>query len=177
MTPLTVNALQEPWTLWTCHLAHHDWQHAADNALALSIPLLLAQRKDRGRIFLWLLLLAPLLSLALLPSLHGETFGGLSGLGCATWTLVGLQLLFREETIPVGGLMLALLGLKFAVEGMTGSGLLAHHGRWQTLSASHLCGMLLGLGAGLLDETLRRFKRKVECCATRSLRRMVTVPR
>jgi membrane associated rhomboid family serine protease len=177
MTPLTVNALQEPWSLWTCHLAHHDWQHAADNALALSIPLLLAQRQDRGRTLLWLFLLAPLLSLALLPSLQGETYGGFSGLGCAAWTLVGLQLLFREETLPVGGMMLALLGLKFAVEGMTGSGLLAHHGRWQTLSDSHLYGMLLGLGAGLLDESFRRFERKVRCCTSRSLRRLVTIPR
>lgn len=174
---LTSNALREPWTLWSCHLVHHGWRHAADSFLALSIPLILAQRKDRGRLLLWLFLLAPVLSLALLPALNGGTFCGISGLACAAWTLVGLQLLFREDSMPVGLAVLGLLSLKFTVEAMTGCGLLHHEGRWQTISESHLYGTMLGLCAGVLDETFRRLERKVRCCATRRLRKLVTVPR
>jgi membrane associated rhomboid family serine protease len=174
---LTADSLQEPWRLWSCHLAHHSWQHAVDNLLALAIPLLLLQRKDRGRAALWLFLLAPVLSLALLPSLHGVDFCGLSGLACAAWALGGLQLLVTEDTLPVGLGMLGLLGLKFTVEAMTGSGLLLHEGRWQTVSESHLYGTLLGLGAGMLDGTFQRMERRVRCCATRRLRKLVTIPR
>lgn len=174
---LTSNALHEPWTLWTCHLAHHGWQHAADNTLALCIPLILVQRKDRGRVFLWLFLLAPMLSLMLLPSLHGEAFGGISGLACAAWALVGVQLLLAEDAMPVGLAMLGLLSLKFTVESLTGSGLLSHQGRWQTISDSHLFGTALGLSAAVADGTIKRMERKARCCATRRLRKLVTIPR
>lgn len=174
---LTSNVLHEPWTLWTSHLAHHSWQHAADNSLALIIPFLLAHSKDRKRLALWLFLLAPFLSLALLPTLEGGAFGGISGLACAAWVLVGVQLMMTDETLPVGLLMLGLLAAKFTVESMTGSGLLSHAGRWQSISDSHIRGALLGLAAAMLDDVLRRFERKVRCCATRNLRRWVMVPR
>lgn len=169
---LTPNALQEPWRLWTCHLAHHGWRHALDNGFALSIPLVLARGRDRGRLLLWLFLLAPALSLALLFVLDGGTFAGLSGLACAAWALVGVQLLVREDSMPVGFTMLGLLGLKIAVESMTDSGLLAHGGRWQSISDAHLLGILLGLAAGAMDETFRRLERKVRCCTERNLRRL-----
>ena len=174
---LTPDALREPWRLWTCHLAHHSWQHAADNFLGLSIPLILVPRKDRGRLMFWLFLLAPALGLALIPSLHGGTFEGISGLACAAWALVGLHLLVQEDSLPVGLAMLGLMGLKFTVESMTGSGLLFHEGRWQIVSESHLYGALLGLSAGMADETFRKLGRKMRCCATRRLRKLVMVPR
>lgn len=174
---LTASALHEPWTFWTCHLVHHSWQHAADNILALSIPLVLVPRKDRGRMFLWLFLLAPVLGLMLLPVLHGGTFVGVSGLAAAAWALVGVHLLMSEEALPVGAAMLGLLGLKFTVEAMTGVGLLSHDGRWQAVSESHLYGTALGLGAAAVDGTLKRLERRTRCCVTRSLRKLVTVPR
>lgn len=169
---LTPDALHEPWRLWSCHLAHHGWRHALDNGLALSIPLVLARGKDRGRLLLWLLLLAPALSLAMLFVLDGGNFGGVSGLACAAWALVGIQLLVQEDSLPIGLAMLGLLGLKIGVESMTGSGLLVHGGRWQSISDSHLFGTLLGLAAGVMDETFRRFERKVRCCTERRLRRL-----
>jgi membrane associated rhomboid family serine protease len=174
---LTSDALREPWRLWTSHLAHSDWRQAALNILALAAPLVLVQRKDRGRVLLWLFLLAPVLSLALIPSLNGHSVGGLAGLACAAWTLVGLQLLVQGDSLPVGLAMLGFLGLKITVETMTESGLLMHHGRWQTVSEPNLYGMLLGLSAGMVDETFRRFERKVRFCATRRFRKLVTIPR
>ncbi len=174
---MTSDALHEPWRLWSCHLAHHGWRHALDNFLALSIPLMLVRGKDRGRLLLWLFLLAPALSLAMLSVLDGGTFGGISGLACAAWALVGIQLLVREDSLPVGFAMLGLLGLKISVEAMTGSGLLVHDGRWQSVSESHLYGTLLGLAAGAMDETFRRVERRVRCCTERGLRRLAAAPR
>ena len=174
---LTPQALQEPWRFWTCHLAHHGWQHAADNSLALAIPLVLAQKRDRIRVFLWLLLLAPVLSLALMPFLQGGSYQGLSGLACAAWALVGLQLAVKDDTCLLGISMLGLLALKFAVESMTGSGILFHEGRWQELSESHLFGTLLGLSAGMADRAFRRQERRFLTCTTALFRKAVTIPR
>jgi len=142
---LTADALHEPWRLWTCHLAHHDGQHAADNLLALAVPFALAPRRERVRLLACLLLAAPFLSLALLPFLDGGSYCGLSGLACFAWAMVGLHLASESESFAAGGLMLGLLALKFCVESFTGCGLIQHDGRWQTLSESHTFGTLLGL--------------------------------
>jgi membrane associated rhomboid family serine protease len=170
---LTEAALQEPWRLWTCHLAHHDWWHAADNALALSVPLVLASRRQRGRLLVWSFLLAPILALALIPFLAGGSYCGISGLACAAWAFLGLQLAVKEDSFIVGTAMLGLLALKFAVESLTGSGVILHDGRWQAISESHLFGTLLGLSAGLFDSRLICAKQK----ARRELRKLVTIPR
>jgi hypothetical protein len=172
---LTSDALREPWRLWGCHLAYQEWRQALNGGLVLSIPLMLAQKKDRGRVILWLFILAPVLSLAMMPTLHEGAFGGISGLACAAWVLVGLQLLVREESLPIGLTLLALLSLKITVGSMTGSGLVAHDGLWQSMSGSHLYGALLGLTAGVADETFRKLERKARYCAGRSLRRRVTM--
>jgi len=174
---LTADALQEPWRLWTCHLAHHDWRHAVDNLLALAIPFILARRRDRARLALWLFVLAPLLSLALMPYLDGGSACGISGLACAAWALVGLQLSVREDSFAVGGLMLGLLALKFGVESFTGCGVLQHGGRWQTLSKSHLFGTLLGLWAGLADKRFAILERRSFVFLRDHAKALITVPR
>jgi len=170
---LTESTLHEPWRLWTCHLAHHGWQHAADNSLALLIPLLLLSWRQRGQLLLWLLILSPLLGLALLPSLEGGSYDGLSGLACAAWAYAGLRLSLKENSFAFGAAMLGLLALKFMVEAMTGCGLLAHAGRWQNPVEAHVLGTLLGLLAGGLDASFLRLRHR----APLGLKRLVLVPR
>jgi membrane associated rhomboid family serine protease len=174
---LTPEAFQEPWRLWSCHLVHPDWRQTAVNGAALAVPMILVRRKDRLRAFMWLFLLAPILSLVLMLSLRGETHCGLAGLACAAWTLVGLQLLVREESLAAGLAMLGLLGLKFTVESLTESGVLVHGGRWQAVSDFQMVGTLLGLVAGTLDGGFRRVECRMRCRAAKHLRKLVTVPR
>ncbi|HEX9010588.1 MAG TPA: rhomboid family intramembrane serine protease [Holophagaceae bacterium] len=152
---LTADALREPWRLWTGHLAHYDWEHAAANAVALLVPLVLLPPTERRRAALALLLAAPLLSLVLLPGLGGGEYRGASGLACALWTLAGLHLACRRESATVGLLLLGGLGLKLAAEVALGSGFLVRTEGWQSLPAAHLWGAILGL-AWALPGALRR---------------------
>ncbi|WP_243302488.1 rhombosortase [Geothrix oryzisoli] len=146
---LTAEALREPWRLWTGHLVHFGWEHALANAVALAVPWLLAERGDRGRLALPLLLIAPLLSLLLLPTLGGAEYRGASGLACALWALVGLRLTERPESAPIGRWLLAGLTLKLGLEAAFG-GVLLHPAGWSTLPAAHLWGALLGWIAALV---------------------------
>jgi len=141
---LTAEALREPWRLWTGHLVHFGWGHALANAAALLVPVVLLRRQDRGRFLLTALLLAPLLSLALLPSLGGGQYLGASGLACALWAWVGLQLLSSKVSLPVGMLMVGGLLLKLLAETMLTDGFLLHPEGWQVLPAAHLWGTVLG---------------------------------
>jgi membrane associated rhomboid family serine protease len=147
MDPLALNAqaLAEPWRLWTGHLAHFGWEHALANGAALGLPLLLACRRDRLRLLMGTLLLAPLLSLLLLPILGEGQYRGASGLACALWALVGLRLGQRRESASVGLLMLSGLALKLGTEAAFGTCFLLRPGGWQTLPAAHLWGTALGL--------------------------------
>lgn len=142
---LTAAALHVPWRLWTCHLAHYGWEHALANAVALLVPLLLLPARERGRMALALVLIAPLLSLALLPSLGSGEYRGASGLACALWALAGLRLAQRRESLPVGLLLLGGLGLKLAAEAALGACFLVRAEGWQGMPAAHLWGAILGL--------------------------------
>lgn len=146
---LNAQALREPWRLWTGHLAHHGWEHAAANAVALAVPLLLLPAWERRRAGLALLVLAPLLSLALMPDLGTGEYRGASGLACALWALAGLQLARRRASAPAGLLLLGALGAKLGAEAILGSTLLVHAGDWQVLPTAHLGGALLGLASAL----------------------------
>ena len=152
---LTADALREPWRLWTGHLAHYGWEHALANGIALAVPLVLLPGRDRRQAGLALLLLAPLLSLALLPRLGAGEYRGASGLACALWALAGLRLTGRRASAPTGLLLLGGLGLKLAAEAILGSSLLVRAEGWQALPAAHLAGALLGL-AWAVPRTLRR---------------------
>jgi rhomboid family GlyGly-CTERM serine protease len=144
---LTPEALQEPWRLWTGHLVHFDWGHALANLVAFAIPSFLARRPDRLRLGLSLLVIAPILSLLILPDLDGGQYRGASGLLCALWALVGLRLARRQNSPMVGILMLAALALKLTFETLAERGLLATDSAWQSLPVAHLWGTLLGLAA------------------------------
>lgn len=146
---LSAEALREPWRLWTAHLAHFGWEHLLANAMALTVPFTLAPRRDRPGLALALLLLAPLLSLFLLPTLGDGEYRGASGLACALWALTGLRMTSRRSSTSLGLLMLSGLALKLLAEAAQGGGVLVHAAGWQTLPAAHLCGALLGLGAAL----------------------------
>lgn len=153
---LTAEALREPWRLWTGHLAHFGWDHALANAVAILVPAILASRTDRVRVLLSLPVLAPLLSLLLMPDLGSGQYRGASGLACALWALVGLRLAQRRESATTGLLMLGGLALKLSAEAAFGVSLLASADGWRTLPRAHLWGTLLGLAAALPG--LRRFQ-------------------
>lgn len=142
---LTDQALREPWRLWTGHLVHYGWLHALVNAVALLVPLVLVSPRERVRAGLMLFLLAPLLSLVLLPSLGGGAFRGASGLACALWALAGLRLSWHQESNTTGLLMLTGLGLKLVAEAALGAPVLLPAASWRTLPAAHLWGACLGL--------------------------------
>ena len=146
---LTAAALQEPWRLWTGHLAHWGWAHAATNAFALMVPLGLVPPRTRGRLLLGLAALAPLLSLALLPSLGTGAYRGASGLVCAAWAMAGLHLIQAQASRATGRLLLVALGLKLLLEGSLHGGVLLHPQGWQTLPLAHLWGAALGSALAL----------------------------
>ncbi|MDP1830819.1 MAG: rhomboid family intramembrane serine protease [Geothrix sp.] len=151
MDPLALSALalQEPWRLWTGHLAHFGWDHALANAVALAVPFLLACPPDRPRLILVLVLGAPLLSLLLLPGLGADQYRGASGLACALWALVGLRQAGRRDSASIGLMMLGGLALKLGAETVFGSSLLLHPEGWRTLPTAHHWGALLGLAFAL----------------------------
>jgi membrane associated rhomboid family serine protease len=146
---LTLDALREPWRLWTCHLAHFGWEHALANLVALAVPALLVPRRERGQFLLVLLLAAPLLGLLLLPGLGQGQYRGASGLACVAWAWVGFRLVARRESAAMGLVLLGGLALKLALETVFGRGALAAHPGWQNLPAVHFWGALLGLAAAL----------------------------
>lgn len=146
---LTAEALREPWRLWTGHLVHFGWEHALANAIALAVPWILAERGDRRRLALSMVLIPPLLSLLLMPSLAGAEYRGASGLVCGFWALVGLRLTVRRESLSFGLLMLGGLALKLGAETALGRGFPLHLEGWQTLPAAHVWGALLGLSFAL----------------------------
>jgi membrane associated rhomboid family serine protease len=131
------------WRLWTCHALHYDLAHLLLNAGALGIPFLL-NRRQALRMALGLLLLAPVLSLALLPALGGGEYRGASGLACAAWSMAGFVLCRRRETRLEGGLLLGFLVLKVFGEAAFGSSVAPHGQAWANLPAAHRWGMLLG---------------------------------
>lgn len=153
---LSAEALREPWRLWTGHLIHHSWSHALANAVALAVPWILASPGDRRRLALATVLIPPLLSLLLLPSLAGAEYRGASGLACALWALAGLGPLLRRESAAVGALLLGGLALKLILELALGAPFLARAEGWQSLPQAHLWGALLGLGAALARPSLLR---------------------
>jgi membrane associated rhomboid family serine protease len=149
---LTAEALREPWRLWTGHLVHFGGGHALANDVALAVPWILAAARDRRRLALAMLILPPLLSLLLLPSLGGGAYRGASGLACALWALAGLRLAARRESLAVGQLMLGGLACKLAAEAALGTAFLVQPEGWSTLPVAHLWGALLGLAAALPGE-------------------------
>lgn len=145
--PFALNALAslEPWRLWTGHLAHFGLRHATLNLAALAIPWLLAGGRDRNRMILALLLVAPVLSEGILWQLNGASYRGGSGLACVAWAMVGGLKASKRDSRLVGGLMLMLLAGKIAIERAAGVSLSLPTEDWQTMPAAHTMGAGLGL--------------------------------
>lgn len=137
---LSAQAPAQPWRLFTGHLAHWSMGHLLSNGIALAVPCLLLEGAERRRGLLGLLALAPLLSLSLLPWLEEAPYRGASGLACALWAWAGLSRWNDWEGLA----LLALLGLKVALE--LGLGLTPAEaiGAWRSLPAAHLLGTVLG---------------------------------
>lgn len=131
------------WRLWTCHLVHFGVGHALLNLAALGVPFALVPARAWPRMLLGLFLVAPLLSLILLP-----------GLACAAWSMAGAALVRERGTRVEGILLLGLLGAKLAVEAWSGAALLPGGAGWVSLPAAHRWGALLGwLSSRLLRNT------------------------
>jgi len=153
---LAPGAVWEPWRLWTCHLLHFGPVHALLNLAALAVPFALLPSRRWARLGLALLLLAPLLSLALLPFLGGGQYRGASGLACAAWACAGFALVRDRATRLEGGLLLALLGIKLLAEALGGAALLPGGEGWVALPAAHRWGAVLGAGGSWLLPRDRR---------------------
>ena len=137
-------AWAEPWRLWTCHAVHYGPGHLLLNLGALAVPFALGPR--RWRMALGLFLLAPVLSLALLPFLGDGQYRGASGLACAAWSMAGCALLRERRTRAEGALLLGFLGLKLLVEALSGAPFMPRGPGWVSLPAAHGWGAVLGAG-------------------------------
>lgn len=133
-------ALAQPWRLFTGHLAHWSLGHLLSNVLAGLVPWLLMDGAERRRSRLGLALLAPLLSLALLPALGEAPYRGASGLVCALWAWAGLVRWADWE----GKALLGLLGLKVLAELLAWGSPMGAIAQWRSLAWAHLFGALLG---------------------------------
>jgi rhomboid family GlyGly-CTERM serine protease len=91
LTPAAAHG--EVWRLWTGHLVHYDLRHLLTNAIAMAIPLALAERRSRRSIVLSITLLVPAISLVLLAGAHFDEYRGASALALAIWVASALSLL------------------------------------------------------------------------------------
>lgn len=124
--------------LWTCHLAHWGWEHALLNAVAAVPPLVVMRR--RWRIVLFVLLAAPLVSVAIRAGFDGE-YRGASGLVVGMWVFAGIAARNR--------LMLLVVAAKLAAEAL---GLMPAHEGFVTVPLAHYAGALVGLIGGFANE-------------------------
>lgn len=145
---LAPGAAWEPWRLWTCHAVHFGAAHALLNLAALAVPFALLPPRGWARLALALLVLAPVLSLALLPFLDGGQYRGASGLACAAWACAGTALVRDRRSRLEGALLLALLGGKLLAEALWGAALLPRGPGWESLPAAHRLGLVLGAFLG-----------------------------
>lgn len=159
MSPWDLNpsALQEPWRLWTGQIAHWGLDHAAVNFVACALPLALLDAPRRKALLMGLPVLLPLLSLALLPGLQASPYRGASGLACLLWAASGCGV-WASGRWRLGGMLLALLGLKLFIEAFFGIGPLAQDAQWRVFPQAHRWGALMGLGVGLLWRPWRDFE-------------------
>jgi rhomboid family GlyGly-CTERM serine protease len=149
----------EVWRLWTGHLVHYDLRHLLTNAIAIAIPLALADRGSRRSILLSITLLAPAISLVLLACAHFDEYRGASALALAIWVASALSLL-RAQTASdrhTGAALITLAIGKLAFE-TAGAGHL-----WTEVAplplahaAGAVAGMIVFIGIGGLARDRRQ---------------------
>jgi len=129
--------------LWTCHIAHWGWQHAMLNAVAAVPPLVVIRR--RWALALFLLLAAPLISLAVRAGFDGQ-YRGASGLVVAMWVYAGIAA--RNRT------MLIAVAVKLAAEAL---GWMPSHEGYVTVALAHYAGATAGAIGGANETRTLRF--------------------
>ncbi|HYS52334.1 MAG TPA: hypothetical protein VER58_01055 [Thermoanaerobaculia bacterium] len=102
---LTSAALHgQPWRLWTGHIVHYGPSHFFPDSLAMVPPLLLLHPKERMRTIVWGLVIAPLISLAILACVPGVEYRGSSALAVTIWILAPLLYLnhhpYSDRRVP-----------------------------------------------------------------------------
>ena len=118
--------------LWTCHLLHWSWQHAALNAVA-AIPPLWTMRRRKWQIALFVLLAAPLIALAVRIGFTGQ-YRGASGLIVGMWVFASLM--------TGNHLMLMMIAAKLVAEAL---GLMPAHDGYVTVALAHYAGAAVGV--------------------------------
>lgn len=138
-------------TLWTGHLMHYGMEHFVWDALMFASFAFLLWKEERWRLWAWILLAAPLISLAVF-TVHPELteYRGLSALDTmlfARYCLGSFRVLTGWQRWCFAALPLAALATKIAFEfisestlfvGSMGPGVVP-------LPSAHLAGALLGL--------------------------------
>jgi rhomboid family GlyGly-CTERM serine protease len=134
------------WRLWTGHLVHYDFRHFLTNAIAIAVPIALIDRRSRRSILLSMMLLAPMISLALLAGAHFDEYRGASALALAIWVASALTLLRGQSASDrhTGAALIALAIGKLIFE-TAGAGHL-----WMEvapLPLAHIAGAIAGIVA------------------------------
>jgi rhomboid family GlyGly-CTERM serine protease len=142
LTPAAAHG--EIWRLWTGHLVHYDFRHFLTNAIAITVPIALIDRRSRRSILLSMTLLAPMISLALLMGTHFDEYRGASALALAVWVASALTLLRAQSASDrhTGAALIALAIGKLAFE-TAGAGHL-----WTEVPPSpiaHVAGAIAGV--------------------------------
>jgi rhomboid family GlyGly-CTERM serine protease len=142
LTPAAAHG--EIWRLWTGHLVHYDLRHFLTNAIAIAVPIALADHRSRRSILLSMTLLAPLISLALLAGADFDEYRGASALALAIWVASALTLLRGQSPSGrhTGAALIALAIGKLAFE-TAGAGHL-----WTEvapLPLAHVAGAIAGV--------------------------------
>ena len=97
---LTSAALHgQPWRLWTGHIVHYGPSHFFPDGIAFVPPMLLLDPKQRWRTIVWGLVIAPLVSIAIVAFVPGIEYRGSSALAITLWILAPL-LYLNEEKVP-----------------------------------------------------------------------------
>ena len=149
------------YTLWTGHLLHFTFEHFIWDALMFACFAALLWREQRWRLWLWLLMAAPLISIAVFwfdPQL--TEYRGLSGLDTMLFARFCLGIGLRSkgwDRLLFGWLPLIGLSAKIFFECITGTAyFVSDLGPGVVpMPSAHLTGLLLGALWMLIDQQTR----------------------
>ncbi|PYQ51819.1 MAG: hypothetical protein DMF59_06645 [Acidobacteria bacterium] len=158
---LTSAALHgQPWRLWTGHIVHFGPSSFFPESLAMVPPLMLLHPKHRMRTIVWGLVIAPLISLAILASVPNAEFRGSSALAVTIWILAPLLYFnhhpYSDRRVPPAPayVFLTFCGVKLIVETFSsfGTPTLAH---WLGVVAAAMT--FIFLRAKIVHTAIRQF--------------------
>ena len=129
------------WRLWTAHAVHWSGAHFLLNLAALT-PVFVATSGERRRLLHWMMISAPLISIALLLATPSITYRGASALILGGWIMAGDSLIRRGRSRGLGMTLIGLATLKLAFEI---TGVFPSTGDIESSLTAHCCGALLAL--------------------------------